>query len=334
MTTSMDPILLQWVIAGGAGLMVATTLTALSRASQPTRARVRGRLESIQDGATYTAPSDVDLLRSRTRIPFLHRFVRNEQSSSEVESMLERAGVSMRVSEYVALRGVAATGGVVLGLLIALAVGAAPLALIGIMGGAGVLGVLAPGFILRRRIARRRAQIERELVEMCDLMASMLQSGFGYLQALHSVSEQVEEPLAGELVRMRDQIRLGAGVDEALIQTNERLGSPDFDMVATAILIQRTSGGSLAPILAGVAKTIRDRHLFRAEIKALTSRERYSAVILASFPLLLTAALTAMLPDTFGLLFTDPTGRIVLAIAMASDALGYWFIKRVTRLEA
>ncbi len=334
MSTSLDPVLLQWLIAGGAGLMVASMVTALSRASQPSRARVRGRLESIQDGATYTAPSDVDLLRPRTRIPLLHRFVQNEQSSSEVERMLERAGLSMRVSEYVGLRSVIAGVGVVFGLILGLAMGVGPLVAIALMGTAGVLAVLTPGFILRRRIAGRRAQIERELVEMCDLMASMLQSGFGYLQALHSVSEQVEEPLASELVRMRDQIRLGAGVDEALIQANERLGSPDFDMVATAILIQRTSGGSLAPILAGVAKTIRDRHLFRAEIKALTSRERYSAVILASFPLLLTAALTAMLPDTFGLLFTDPTGRIVLAIAMVSDALGYWFIKRVTKLEA
>ena len=164
-------------------------------------------------------------------------------------------------------------------------------------------------------------------------MASMLQSGFGYLQALNAVSEQVEEPLAGELTRMRDQIRLGAGVDEALVQLNDRLNSADFDMVATAILIQRTSGGSLAPILSGVAKTIRDRHLFRAEVAALTSRERYSAIVLAGFPLLLTALLNLMLPETFGRLFTDPVGRMILAVALVADATGYFLIKRATRLE-
>jgi tight adherence protein B len=133
---------------------------------------------------------------------------------------------------------------------------------------------------------------------------------------------------------MLDRVSLGAGIDDALEQLNKRLGSRDFDMMATAIAIQRRSGGSLADILTGVAETIRDRQLLQLEVLALTSRERMSAMIVAGFPVLLVAVLTTMLPDTFKLLFTDPIGRIILAIALVLDLCGYVVVKRITRIKA
>lgn len=329
-----DLQVMQWFIAAGAGGAMAIALAGVAQLSRVSRVRVRGRLASIQDQSTYDPSAQVELLRDRSsKIP-LPSFLRaGSRSGEEIERMLERAGLDLRVGEYLTIRLFSAAFGLAGGALLAMAIGAQGGLRGALIVGVGLLGALLPGMFVRRRIKSRRKAIERELVEMCDLMASMLQSGFGYLQALNAVSEQVEQPLAGELQRMRDQIRLGAGVDDALFQLNERLDSADFDMVATAILIQRTSGGSLAPILSGVAKTMRDRHLFRAEVSALTSRERYSALVLAGFPILLTAALTAMLPETFGRLFTDPIGRVILGIAMTSDLLGYVLIKRATRLE-
>lgn len=328
-----DPTVLHWLIAASTGVAVALGIAGVAQLSRSTDRRVRGRLASIQDRATYDPGAHVDLLRNRTgRIP-LPQWLRLGRSGEEVQQTLERAGLDLRVGEYLALRLVAAGVAVALGVLLTVAMGAEGPTMALAIGGGGVLGASVPGIIVRRRIASRRKAIERELVEMCDLMASMLQSGFGYLQALNAVAEQVEQPLAGELIRMRDQIRLGAGVDDALVDLNERLDSADFDMVATAILIQRTSGGSLAPILSGVAKTIRDRHLFRAEVAALTSRERYSAAVLAGFPLLLTAALNLMVPEIFGRLFTDPLGRVILVLALAADLVGYLLIRRATRLE-
>ena len=330
----MEAAVLQLGIAAGAGTVTTLTVAALAQVSRPARSRVRGRLESIQDNSAYgSATSNVELLRDRSSKVPLPAWLTAGQSAARIQRTMERAGLELRPGEYLALRAL----GVIVGMLPALiathvlgidALGALVLMFLG-----GSLGTFIPMFLIRRRIASRRKAIERALVEMCDLMASMLQSGFGYLQALNSVAEQVEQPLAGELARMRDQIRLGAGVDDTLAQLNERLDSADFDMVATAILIQRSSGGSLAPILSGVAKTIRDRHLFRAEVSALSSRERFSAIVLAGFPLLLTGLLNVMLPDTYGRLFTEPVGRMILILALLADGTGYYLIKRVTRLE-
>ncbi|MEX1023067.1 MAG: type II secretion system F family protein [Dehalococcoidia bacterium] len=327
-----------WLIAAGAGLAVTIALAAVGQMARSPQHIIRGRLVALRDESGYTAREGsntyVEVMRGRraSRVPLVDVFLRSRRSADQMRRALEQAGLDLRIGEYLALRLLFIAAALVPSLLVTSLLGATDMTIV-ILGAGGLLGALLPSVLLRRRIAKRRAAIERELVEMCDLMSSMLQSGFGYLQAINSVADQVEQPLAGELGRMRDAIRLGAGVDESLEQLNERLESADFDMVATAITIQRRSGGSLAEILAGVAKTIRDRHLFRAEIKALTSRERYSAVVLAGFPVLLTAVLVLMVPETFGRLFTDGAGRVILGIALASDIAGYLAIKRVTRLE-
>ncbi len=157
------------------------------------------------------------------------------------------------------------------------------------------------------------------MVEFCDLMASMLESGFGYLQALTTTAEQIGPPLADELAHVLDSVSLGGDVDEALDELNERLGSKDFDMMATAIAIQRRSGGNLAEILRGVAQTIRERHSFQRDIDALTSRERYSAIFMVGFPFVLGLVLMLMLRETYGLLFTTTMGRVLLGIAVTMD---------------
>ena len=89
----------------------------------------------------------------------------------------------------------------------------------------------------------------------------------------------------------------------------------------------------LAEILDGVAITIRDRQTFQRELRALTSRERFSAVIVAAFPLGLVSVLTLIMPEVFGRLFTDSVGQIVLGIALGLDALGYVVARRLATLE-
>ena len=53
-------------------------------------------------------------------------------------------------------------------------------------------------------------------------------------------------PISVELNRMLLDINLGASTEDALMAMNERVGSEDLDLVVTAILIQRQTGGNLA----------------------------------------------------------------------------------------
>jgi len=144
---------------------------------------------------------------------------------------------------------------------------------------------------------------------------------------------QVADPIKGELEQYLSDTSLGAPSDEALERMAERVGSYDMDMLVSTILIQRTTGGNLSEILDNVAETIRERERLYGEIRALTASQRFAGFILSIYPMLLLLLFTALAPDIWTILFTDPTGRIVLAVAATLQVIGIITIRRLLRLE-
>lgn len=321
------------LIAGGAGLTVAMLLLGTARVVGASPPGVRGRLAALRESAEPFA-ADVQVLRDRraSNLGLFDALLQRREWTEQTRLTLERAGMPLRVGEYLLLRlvvGLVATVGVIAFALPALASGPGAMLVAAAFAG----GSFVPVVYVHRQVGRRSRRIESQLVEMCELMASMLSSGFGYMQALSSTAEQLDPPLADELRRMIDAVGLGGDIDDALSETNDRLGSADFDIITTAITIQRKSGGNLSEILRGVARTIRARQALELEIRTLTAKERYAAVIISGVPLVIAGLLTLMLPETFARLFTDPSGRMILAAALTLDAIAFLVIRRLTRIE-
>ncbi len=328
-----DVTMVPFTIAAGIGLAVMLVVAGFGMLRSPA-AVARGRVQAlVESDSPYAAGLDNAVRRGGPR-----RFGRfteqlGQGASLGTQNALQRSGLPLRVGEYIALRLVAiggsAAGGAVVGGILAAGGGAVGGALVGI-----VAGFAIPSLALGILIRRRAAAIEGQLVELCELMASMLRGGYGYVQALTSTAAEIGQPLGSELARLVDSVRLGSDVDTELVALNQRLNSADFEMLATAISIQRRSGGNLAELLEGVAETIRYRQSFKREVAALTSQARYSAVIVAGIPVVMVAALVVMDPLRYGLLFTDPIGRLILGAAIALDAFGYFVIKMVSKVEA
>ncbi len=323
------------LVAVGAGLTVAMVVLGAARLVASPADRVRGRMAALEDRAGQTVfAADLKILRDRRASSFgpLDALLRRSEWTERTRLMLERAGLPFRVGEYLMLRAL-------VGASVAVLVwGVGPTAGLGSATGAltiagFVVGWFLPAFYIRRRINKRATALEGQVVQLCELMASMLSSGFGYMQALMSTAQQLDAPMSTEIQRLVDSVQLGGDVDEALLETSERLDSPDFSIVVTAITIQRSSGGNLADILSGVATTMRDRQSFYLELKALTSRERYTAMIITGIPVALGSVLILIAPETFGRLLTDSAGRMILAAALALDAIGYLVITRLTKID-
>jgi tight adherence protein B len=300
----------------------------------PVRARVSSRVAAIQAGGR-TYERSVSPLRDRrvSNIPVIEWLVGGRSWTERTRASLGRAGLPLRVGEYIALRTLAVAIGLAVGYGVAERTGGEPVARMFFAAAGFAVGFFGPAYAMATRIRRRHEQIETQLVELCDVMASMLQSGYGYAQALTATTKELEPPLSTELRRLLDTVRLGGDIDEALEELNQRLQSRDFDMVASAIAIQRRSGGNLAEILTGVASTIRQRQSFFREVRAITSKERFSAMFVAAFPLGIIAVLTLMVPETYGQLFTDPIGRVILGVALTLDLIGFAIIRKLVQVE-
>jgi tight adherence protein B len=240
-------------------------------------------------------------------------------------TQLERAGLTLNVKEYFALRAV-------VGVLCAVgAVMALPIPQVALL--AGPAGFWLVGFWLQMRISRRRKLLDTQLVELLQMMASALRAGFGLLQALEAAADQLPAPISHEVRRaLRDTAR-GASVEQSLEALNERVGSSDFDIVVTAILIQRSVGGNLAEILDNVAHTMRERERIRGEINTLTSQQRMTGFILGGVPIGLGVLFFMINPEFEKLLFTDPLGRMMLGTAVVLEVVGFMVIRKIVNIE-
>ncbi|MBI4570942.1 MAG: type II secretion system F family protein, partial [Chloroflexi bacterium] len=242
---------------------------------------------------------------------------------------LRQAHVRLRAGEFVLARWLLAAMGFVLPALLT------QLQPVGLA--AGALGALAgyatPGWWLAAARRRRVVRIEKQLVEFLPLLASSLRSGFALQQGIESAARRLGPPLGEELSALVSDLRLGASMPVLLEELRARIGSKELDIIVTAILVQRTTGGNLAEVLDHAAETLLERERIRGELATLTAQQRLTGLILSVYPVAVGLLLLLIMPNVWSRLFTEPAGQVQLAIAGSLQVVGFLAIRRTLRVE-
>ncbi|HZQ36100.1 MAG TPA: type II secretion system F family protein [Dehalococcoidia bacterium] len=297
---------------------------AMARRARLARLALAGEPGAGPGAAAFSIGPDPALRKSRFGVSGpLTRLLSRAASMQWLAEQLERAAWRLTVTEFLLV----AIGS---GMLFAL-VGSARVRVLAVP--LGLFGLYLPLLVLRVAVSRRRKKFVKQLVEMLPLVANALKVGVALMQALDQASEQLKAPMSDELRRVIRDVRLGATPDIAFSALNDRIKDRDLDLVVSAILIQRSTGGNLAEILDGVAHTMRERIRIRGEIKTLTTQQQFSGYILALLPAGLLAGLTAINRDYMGPLFSTTGGRITLAICAAAQILGFFIIRKIVNIE-
>jgi tight adherence protein B len=236
---------------------------------------------------------------------------------------LDRAGISLRVGEFLAISVVV---GVFLAVLAHLLLPAGFVNILGMVL-ALLVGLLIPHWILSRQMRRRRGQIEAALPDALDILARSMRAGNGLLISIDALVEQVPGPLSAEFGRMRQEIAVGVSTEEAFAELDRRVDSKDLHIIVTAVIVQREVGGNLAEILSNVASTIRERFMLRREVQALTAQERWATYIVAAVPPLILIAFSFIQPELITSLLSHTAGWIVLGVAGVLELTGYLVLR-------
>jgi len=269
------------------------------------------------------------ILRQISAIPALRSFLSNNNWEVRTRLDLERANLHLRVGEYLLARIFLAALLAFLGLLV-IGVRAEGLLLAIPLGG---LGFMVPALYVALRKRRRLQAIQGQLVETVTLIANAVRSGFAFLQGVQAAARQMTPPISDELDHLLQDINLGVGAEQALQDMSHRVGSQDLDIVITAIIIQRSTGGNLSEILDNVAETMRERERIQGEINTLTAEKRLTGNILSVYPAILAALLFLIQPDMMSLLWTESAGVVLLVIIGVLQAIGFVVIRRIVAID-
>lgn len=302
---------------------VSTTPRPAARVLRRSLEHVGGKRQEQADSRSSAAPERSEALQRA--VGLAERLPTPEGFEESLQLRLERAGWSLRSSEFLVLAAVAVLGGAAL--MFMLAPGwVAPLV------GAG-LGAAGPYVALQHRTTSRQAAFAEQLPETLQVLAGSLRAGYGVLQAIDTVVKEVDDPAASEFARVLTEARLGMPLEDALEAMADRVGSEDFRWVVLAINIQRQVGGNLAALFETVAATLRERASVRQQVKTLSAEGRLSAWVLTLLPFGLALYMIVVNPSYMALLFTRTVGLVMVFGALGLVAVGILWMRRLIRIE-
>jgi tight adherence protein B len=242
-----------------------------------------------------------------------------------VRRLIDQADMSISPAQFLLVTFLLGGSGVAGVLLMRL-----PILLAPILG--AMLGSLPLFWILFKRHRRKKA-FGKQLPEALDLLARALRAGHSLAAGFHLVQSEMPPPLGSEFGRVYEEQNLGVSMDQALDDLAGRVPNMDLRFFATAVILQRQTGGDLAEILDKISNLIRERFKIYGQIQSLTGEGRLSGIVLLALPPGLALVMFRLNPDYLMLLFEDEMGRKMLLGAVILQLIGALVIKKIVNIK-
>ena len=143
--------------------------------------------------------------------------------------------------------------------------------LYGIIGGAFVLGMIAPDFFIKQMRGRHLKQVGRGLPDALDMMVICAQAGLGLENAIDRVAQEfifANKAVALELAMCSSEMRIGTDRRIALLALGQRTGLEQMRRLAGTLIQTMQFGTPLSQALRVLASEMRQDNLTRFEEKA------------------------------------------------------------------
>jgi tight adherence protein B len=258
-------------------------------------------------------------------LPAIDRILAGTTKGSALGRWIDQSGMKLSLSGVVLI-------GSGLAVLTALVVSMVVRSRYGLPVGAGI-GFALPFVFLNFKRTRRLRAFEEQFPEGLDLISRALKAGHAFATGLKMVADEMPEPVGPEFRKTFDEQNFGLPLKDALDNLTMRVPSLDVRFFATAVLIQRETGGNLAEILENLAHVVRERFKILRQVRVYTAHGRFTGYVLLALPAVLCVALSFINPDHMNLLFRERMGQMMLGGALTMQTIGYLWIKQVIKIE-
>jgi tight adherence protein B len=196
-----------------------------------------------------------------------------------------------------------------------------------------IASVIGPWLIAKRITEQRRKRFVYQLPDALVALSSALRAGSNLSRGLELMAARQPAPLSQEFSIVLAEQRVGRPLSDSLDDLRRRVGSPELDLMNTAMNVSRRVGGNLADTLESLAKTLQEKAHMEGKIDALTSMGRAQGWVVGMLPVFIGFVLYQQQPARMSLLFTQWYGWIVLATVAAMMTLAAWMIRKIVRID-
>lgn len=192
------------------------------------------------------------------------------------------------------------------------------------------LCVGGPAAFLAWRRGREAQRYAAALPGVLEAVAGKLRAGASLPDAVATSADDRtgSATLDADLAALSRRVSRGQPFTVAVETWADGRSAPGVGLVAAALVLGSEAGGARAKALDGVAATLRDRRALEAEVDALSSQARASAVVMMGAPVVFAALGLLSDPDVATFLLRTPAGLGCLAGGLVLDAVaGLWMLR-------
>lgn len=197
----------------------------------------------------------------------------------------------------------------------------------------GLVSLIIIALIIKRLEMVRRRKFSSQLVDALMLLSGSLKAGLSLLQAFEALVEEMPPPISQEFSLVLRENRMGVPLEDCLAKLKRRMECDDLNMIVTAVLVARETGGNLTTIFSNLVMSIRERDRLLGRVKALCVQGKLQGRIMMVLPIVFAYGVYKFDPTFFTVLINDPVGKMLLTYAVISELIGIFLIQHLSKIE-
>jgi len=306
-------------------IVIELLIYAIKNARSPNRGKIRKRLRKyayVEEGV-----GGADIMRKRvfSEIPFVNNLLFKMPGVQKLDNLIIGANANFPMGFYILFAIFMAALGSIFGTIV-IKNNILTLVFIPLFG-------YSPFLYLNFLRQKRKERLQKQLPEALDLISRALKAGHAFVGGIKLVSEEFDDPLGPEFGEMLEEINYGVSTQVALKNLAERVDCNEIKYFVVGVILQRETGGNLAELMDTLAFLIRERFKFDGKVRTLSAEGKLSAVVLVCLPFSIIGYLKLSQPAYMNLLFTDPIGRVLAAVAGIMMIIGIFVMKKMVKIE-
>lgn len=179
--------------------------------------------------------------------------------------------------------------------------------------------------------ARHVTKLETQLADAIDIMVGALGAGAGVGPSVEAAMVEIGSPLRPYLEEMSGRIRLGDEPVEVFRSLSDRVPMETFLLFSSALAVHWEVGNRLAPTLATVGRTIRDRIEINRRIQSNIAQSQFSTLAIIGLVYLIALIVWRNNPGPMRDFVTSPIGSWFVAGSIMLQAVGIVWMDLISK---
>ncbi len=196
-----------------------------------------------------------------------------------------------------------------------------------------IIGLFLPNLIISIAKKQRLKKFRGQLVDSLMIISSSLKAGLSFLQSIEVLCDEMPAPTSQEFGLVISENKLGVSMELALKKLRTRIPIEEVNLIVTAVLIARESGGNLPLVLSRLTDTIRDNLKLKEKIGTLTLQGRLQGIIMMILPIGFAYFIYKQNPGHFDVMLQTDLGRKLLGLAIGLEIVGIILIKKISTMK-